>query len=93
MALLDDTTIARRLEAIPQWRRDGAAIARDLEFADFATAMAYVNAIAEIAERRNHHPDILIHGWNKVRLTVSNHSEGGLTEADFALAGELDGLR
>ena len=45
-----------------------------------------------LAEQANHHPDILIHGWNKVRLTLSTHSEGGLTESDFALAARIDGL-
>jgi 4a-hydroxytetrahydrobiopterin dehydratase len=92
MALLDDATIDERLRALPSWRREGGAIVRDLELPDFAGALRYVNAVGEVAERRNHHPDITIHGWNKVRLVVSNHSEGGLTEADFALAGELDGV-
>ena len=55
-------------------------------FADFAAAIAFVNRVAELAEAANHHPDILVHGWNKVRLTLSTHSEGGLTDADFALA-------
>jgi 4a-hydroxytetrahydrobiopterin dehydratase len=92
MALLDDATVEERLRAVPTWRREGAAIARDWELTDFREAMAFVGRVAEVAERRNHHPDILIHGWNKVRLTITNHAEGGLTEADFALAGELDGL-
>ncbi len=52
----------------------------------------FVNRVAEAAEAANHHPDILVHGWNKVRLTLSTHSEGGLTEADFALAASLDEL-
>jgi 4a-hydroxytetrahydrobiopterin dehydratase len=51
-----------------------------------------VNAVAELAERINHHSDILVHGWNKVRLSVSNHSAGGLTEADFELAKQVDEL-
>ena len=55
-------------------------------FADFAGAIAFVNRVAELAERANHHPDMLVHGWNKVRLTLSTHSEGGLTDADFELA-------
>jgi 4a-hydroxytetrahydrobiopterin dehydratase len=92
MPLLDDATIEQRLGAVPAWRREDGTIVRDVELADFAAALAYVNAVGEVAERRNHHPDILLHGWNKVRLSVSNHAEGGLTEADFALAGELDGL-
>jgi 4a-hydroxytetrahydrobiopterin dehydratase len=91
MALLDDSEINQRLER-SEWRRDGDAIARDFEFADFAQAMQFVNAVAGIAEDRNHHPDILVHGWNKVRLTVTNHSEGGLTEADFGLAHVVDAL-
>jgi 4a-hydroxytetrahydrobiopterin dehydratase len=71
------------------WRLDDDALVRDLELADFAAAMAYVNRVAEVAEARNHHPDILVHGWNKVRLTLSTHSAGGLTDADFALAAAL----
>jgi 4a-hydroxytetrahydrobiopterin dehydratase len=54
--------------------------------------MEFVNAVGELAEAANHHPDILLHGWNKVRLSVTNHSAGGLTEADFQLAGAVDGL-
>ena len=57
------------------------------KFDDFAAAIAFVNRVAELAEAANHHPDILVHGWNKVRLTLSTHSEGGLTDADFELAG------
>ena len=90
--LLDDQAIDEALGRVQDWRREGDAIVRDLEFADFARAMAFVNAVAEAAEDINHHPDILIHGWNNVRLTVSNHSAGGLTEPDFQLAGMIDGL-
>ena len=74
------------------WRQEGDALVRDLEFADFAAAMAFVNRVAEVAEEANHHPDILVHGWNKVRLSLMNHSEGGLTAADFELAERIDGL-
>ena len=69
-----------------QWRREGETIVRDFELADFVAAMALVNRVADAAEAANHHPDILVHGWNNVRLTLSTHSAGGLTEADFALA-------
>ena len=65
---------------------------RDFKFKDFAEAMSFVNRVAEAAEQRNHHPDILIHGWNNVRLTLSTHSEGGVTDADHALAQQIDGL-
>lgn len=94
MTLLSDVEIEQRL-AGGEWRRregKGDAITRELELADFARAIAFVNRVAELAERANHHPDILVHGWNKVRLTLSTHSEGGLTESDFALAGEIDRL-
>jgi 4a-hydroxytetrahydrobiopterin dehydratase len=91
MPLLDDNEITERLNT-SEWRREGNAIVRDFKFPDFAAAMAFVNVVAGIAEERNHHPDILIHGWNNVRLTVTNHSEGGLTEADFGLAYAIDAL-
>ena len=73
-------------------RREGDALVRDFEFADFAGAMAFVNRVAEAAEAANHHPDILVHGWNRVRLTLSTHSEGGLTQADLDMAQRLDAL-
>jgi 4a-hydroxytetrahydrobiopterin dehydratase len=91
MALLDDNEIQQRL-AGSAWRREGDEIVRDFEFKDFAEAMQFVNAVAGIAEERNHHPDILVHGWNKVRLSVTNHSQGGLTEADFGLAHAVDAV-
>ena len=91
MALLGEAEIAKQLSG-SQWRRDGDAIVRDLQLADFAEAIALVDRIAESAESANHHPDILVHGWNKLRLTLSTHSEGGLTDADFALAASIDEL-
>lgn len=91
MALLSDGEIAEALEG-REWRREGAALVREWRFADFAAAIAFVERVAERAEAANHHPDILVHGWNKVRLTLSTHSEGGVTAADLALAGQLDAL-
>jgi len=92
MALLADEDVAARLEGSP-WRREGVEIVRDLEFADFSEAMRFVNRVAEAAEAADHHPDILVHGWNRVRLSLTNHAQGGLTEADFALAGRIDALK
>jgi 4a-hydroxytetrahydrobiopterin dehydratase len=92
MALLSDADIEARLAALPQWARDGDAIARELELKDFAAAIALVDRVAAAAEEANHHPDILVHGWNKVRLTLSTHSQGGLTDSDFAMAERIDGL-
>ena len=75
-----------------EWREEGTALVGDFEFKDFGTAMGFVNQVAELAEGANHHPDILIHGWNKVRLTLSTHSEGKVTQADHDLAAGIDGL-
>jgi 4a-hydroxytetrahydrobiopterin dehydratase len=89
--LLSESEISQRLQG-SDWRREGAEIVRERQFEDFAAAIAFVNRVAEAAEAANHHPDILIHGWNKVRLSLTNHSAGGLTEADFELARRLDEL-
>jgi 4a-hydroxytetrahydrobiopterin dehydratase len=86
---LSDDAVAAGIEG-SAWRREGDAIVRDQRFDDFAAAMAYVNRVAEAAEAANHHPDILVHGWNNVRLTLSTHSVGGLTQADLDMARRLD---
>jgi 4a-hydroxytetrahydrobiopterin dehydratase len=91
MTLLSDAEITDRLSG-GEWQREGDAIVRDRRFTDFAAAIAFVERVAETAEAANHHPDILVHGWNKVRLTLSTHSEGGITGADLALAERLDAL-
>ncbi len=89
--LLSDEEIADRLGELP-WDRDGEEIVREFTFPDFAAAIAFVNRVAEAAEEANHHPDIFVHGWNKVRLALTNHSAGGLTAVDFEMAGRFDGL-
>ncbi|HEY2282626.1 MAG TPA: 4a-hydroxytetrahydrobiopterin dehydratase [Solirubrobacteraceae bacterium] len=92
MPLLSQQEIERRL-AGSEWSRDADTIVREWKLADFTGAIAFVNAVADLAERANHHPDMLVHGWNHVRLTLSTHSQGGLTDADFKLAGEIDRLQ
>jgi 4a-hydroxytetrahydrobiopterin dehydratase len=89
--LLNDEEIQARLADSP-WKLEGEHIVRDWELKDFAAAIAFVNQVAEVAEEANHHPDIIVHGWNKVRLSVTNHSAGGLTDADFKLAEQIDAL-
>jgi 4a-hydroxytetrahydrobiopterin dehydratase len=89
--VLNDEQISTRLEG-SAWKREGEHIVRDWEFKDFAGAIAFVNKVAEPAEQANHHPDIIVHGWNKVRLSLTNHSAGGLTETDFELAARIDAL-
>ena len=74
------------------WREEGDAIVRDFDLEDFAGAMTFVNRVAELAEEVNHHPDILVHGWNKVRLSLFTHSEGRITDADREMAQRIDRL-
>ena len=79
-------------EESKDWRQENNALVRDFKFKDFTEARSFVNRVAEVAEQRNHHPDILVHGWNNVRLTLSTHSEGGVTDNDHALAEQIDSL-
>jgi 4a-hydroxytetrahydrobiopterin dehydratase len=89
MSLLSDQDLEQALAGSP-WERDGDAIVREREFDDFAAAMRYVNQVADAAEAANHHPDILVHGWNKVRLTLTTHDQGGVTQSDVDMARTLD---
>jgi 4a-hydroxytetrahydrobiopterin dehydratase len=88
---LTDQAVDERLRG-SAWQREGDTIVRELKVDDFMSAVALVNRAAEVAEAANHHPDITIHGYNKVRFTLSTHSAGGLTEADFGLAQAIDQL-
>ena len=92
MALLGEEDLNAALTERPDWSHDGDAITREFELPDFAAAIALINEVAAAAEEADHHPDIDLHGWNKVRFTLSTHSEGGLTSNDFALAGTIDAL-
>jgi 4a-hydroxytetrahydrobiopterin dehydratase len=89
MSRLSDDEIAAAL-ATSEWTREGDAIARDFKREDFAAAMALAVRAGELAEAANHHPDILVHGWNHVRFTLSTHSEGGITQSDLDLAAQID---
>jgi 4a-hydroxytetrahydrobiopterin dehydratase len=91
MSTLPAEQIAARIGSGP-WRLEEGTLVRDLKLRDFAAVIALVNRVAEAAEAANHHPDILVHGWNGLRLTLSTHSEGGVTEADLALADAIDAL-
>jgi 4a-hydroxytetrahydrobiopterin dehydratase len=91
MAQLSDWEIDERLSG-REWRRAGDSIERDIECTGFQSAMALANAVADAANEANHHPDILVHDYKHVRLTLSTHSAGGITENDLALAETIDGL-
>jgi 4a-hydroxytetrahydrobiopterin dehydratase len=90
--LLSAAEVAARLEQLPGWssaEAGGAALTRTLKFDDFKAALTFVNRVGDIAEQLDHHPDVDIR-WNKVTLTLSTHSAGGLTERDFTLAHRID---
>jgi 4a-hydroxytetrahydrobiopterin dehydratase len=91
MELLKEDQITAELAASPGWAREGGQISRTIQRRDFRDAMIFVGAVAFLAEEANHHPDILIQ-WNRVTLTLSTHSAGGLTAADFTLARLISGL-
>jgi len=91
VAQLKEEDIARRLAEVPSWTRAGTAIERAWKFKDFREAMAFLNRVAELAEAANHHPDIW-NSWNRVKLTLTTHDTGGLTNRDFNLAKKIDAL-
>jgi len=86
---LSEEEVENALIELPAWELQGRDIVRLYEFKNFAEAMEFVNAVAGLAEAEKHHPDIDIR-WNKVRLKLSTHSKGGLTQLDFDLAEKLD---
>jgi 4a-hydroxytetrahydrobiopterin dehydratase len=92
MELLSEEAITAELAGVPAWSRDGDTIATTVELKDFRAAMLFTSAVGYLAEQANHHPDVTIQ-WNKVTLSLSTHSAGGLTSADFALARRIDTLR
>ena len=91
MELLTDDQITAELSQSPGWALEGAEITCTVTRRDFKDAMFFVGAVAYLAEEANHHPDILIR-WNKVTFTLSTHSAGGLTAADFSMARLISGL-
>jgi 4a-hydroxytetrahydrobiopterin dehydratase len=91
MALLSDSEITERLSGLAGWERSGAAIAKEFERGDFVGSVRFVESLVEPAEAMNHHPDLEI-SWATVKVTLSTHSEGGLTAADLELAAKIDAL-
>ena len=89
--LISSSELKTYLKQIPVWEHDKKKIERVFEFDDFTSAMDFVNGVAEIAEESEHHPDIEIK-YNKVKLTLTTHSKGGLTDLDFEVAEKIDTL-
>jgi 4a-hydroxytetrahydrobiopterin dehydratase len=91
VALLSDTEIEEKLAGLSGWERSGQAIEKSFERGDFVGSVEFVSSLVEPAEGMSHHPDVAI-SWDTVTVTVSTHSEGGLTAADFELAEKIDAL-
>jgi 4a-hydroxytetrahydrobiopterin dehydratase len=89
MPVLSQSAIRDARESVPSWKCRSSTLVRTFEFEDFATAMRFVNRVARLAEKANHHPDIDIR-WNEVKLALTTHDEGGLTAKDFAVARQCD---
>jgi 4a-hydroxytetrahydrobiopterin dehydratase len=88
-AKLDRHQVAEQMQSLPQWTLRGDEIERQLNFADFADAMIFVNRVAELAEEEGHHPEIRV-VYNRVTLILSTHDAGGLTAKDFRLARRIE---
>ena len=91
MALLKTKELVKELENLPDWEIEGASISKTFQAKDFPNAILFVNAVAQVAEKVWHHPDIDVR-WNKVRLKLSTHDQGGLTAKDFELARLIESL-
>jgi 4a-hydroxytetrahydrobiopterin dehydratase len=89
---LSKSEVEARLAGMDGWKRDDGEIEKKFQFAGFKQAMAFVNRVADAAEAADHHPDIKI-SYNKVKISLSTHSEGGVTEKDFALAAQIDAAK
>lgn len=91
MALLNDAEIEEKLAGLSGWERKGEAIEKSFKHEDFVGSVRFVDRLAEPAEAMGHHPDLAI-SWDTVTVTITTHSEGGLTANDFELAGKIDAL-
>jgi 4a-hydroxytetrahydrobiopterin dehydratase len=89
MAKMSKAEIAESLEGVAAWKLEGKTIAKGYEFPSFPEAIRFVNKVAGLAEKADHHPDILIN-YRRVTLTLSTHTEGGLTKKDFQLASQIE---
>jgi 4a-hydroxytetrahydrobiopterin dehydratase len=89
---LSDEQAHALLAQLPDWQIVDEKLTRDLQVKNFRAALALVNSIGEVAEEQNHHPDLCIHGWNKVEIELYTHTAHGLSENDFIMAAKFDRL-
>jgi 4a-hydroxytetrahydrobiopterin dehydratase len=89
VTLLSDSQIKTRLGELAGWQRQGNSIVKSFDRGDFVGSVKFVEGLVEPAEAMGHHPDLEI-SWSEVKVTISTHSEGGLTATDFELAAKVD---
>jgi 4a-hydroxytetrahydrobiopterin dehydratase len=92
MKVLNENEIHEKLEEISGWIFLDNSIGKEFKLKDFKSAIAFVVKIGDEAEKMDHHPDLFIHSWNKVKITISTHSAGGITQNDFILAKKIEEL-
>ncbi len=92
MKVLSDIEIKERLSRLNGWAQSNKSIEKEFKLKDFSDALSFTIKVGIEAEKQDHHPDILIHSWNKVKITLSTHSAGGITENDFNLAEKISEL-
>ena len=90
MKLLSTNEINNRLDVIRDWKFVNNSLEKDYTLKSFVDGLAFIIKVGIEAEKLDHHPNVLLHNWNKVRITISTHSKGGVTEKDFELAKQID---
>jgi 4a-hydroxytetrahydrobiopterin dehydratase len=90
---LSDTEIAQKLAALKNWRRDGDAIAKEFVLGSFTEATQFIAKLAEPANAIDHHPDVQLYRYKRVKIILTTHDAGGITQNDFDLAAKIDALQ
>ena len=90
MSKLNLDQINSNLKNLNDWNYENDSITKQFQFKDFIEALSFVNTVGLVAEKMDHHPDILMFAWNKVKISISTHSAGGVTENDFELAQKIE---
>lgn len=90
MSRLNQDQINSNLSKLSGWSFESNSIHKQFQLKDFIEALSFVNAVGMESEKMDHHPDILMFAWNKVKITISTHSAGGVTEKDFSLAKKIE---
>ena len=92
MHALNEKQINEKLGSIEGWELSGNSIQKEFKLNNFADALGFLVKIGLEAEKMDHHPDMLLHGWNKVKISLSTHSAGGITDNDFKLAHKIENI-